>query len=373
MSIESNNQRPETAKNSFKDSIKKITAKLLVGAALTAPMVAETDSEYDPGKQNSQEISTLADNQGKEDYRGETIERVSNMMFVSSLTANPNIEISLIPTDLINDLVAEKEQITLGKYDKELSESGCKPDYLKFANRWLNVVDNNNTGPFSLSTEINKNYEQVSDYIKREDVVRQVVEGDGLNEYEDGENKAMLVNMNEDDTNNFSEAMAFLKKIGIENPLDDLSQNGFNTFFLHKYDMGNYSWSSDGVISVHGDKYGELSVENAVKAMVEGGFANRLAALKDGAGVAIFGSYIDVLAAKLAAENLEYLYSKGGEENLEILVMATEFREKSERAMAELGRIKDDDQNVNFLYELVTQKNLVKAFGSDNWDFVSSK
>ena len=371
MSIELNNQRSETAKNGFKDSIKKFTAKLLVGAALTAPMVTETESKYDPEKQNGQELSTLAENQGKENYQGETLERVSNMMFISNLTANPNIEISSVPTDLINELVDEKEQITLGKYRKELSESGCKPDYLKFADRWLNVVDNNNTGLFSLSTEVDKNYEQVSDYVKREDVIRKVTEGDGLNVYEDGENKAMLVNMNEADTNSFSEAIAFLKEIGIENPLDDLSKNGFNTFFLHKYDMGNYSWSSDGVINVHGDKYGHLPTESAVKAIVEGGFANRLAALKDGAGVAIFGSYIDVLAAKLAAGNLEYLYSKGGEENLGILVMATEFREKSERAMAELGRIKDDDQNVNFLFDLITQENMVKAFGADNWDFVN--
>lgn len=351
-----------------REGLKKIVAKVLVFASLASPMIAE--ARANSGKQVPSDVENVSSGE-MASLEGSAIkisEREKNMMMIGDLTSDLNVNISSIPVELIDRLMEENTQGKLTSYYKELKDYGCDDlGRLEKSARWLNTVDNDNTGPFSLSGEKSPKHEQVGDYVVRSQVLGYAKNGEFLNVYhnENGDSNLLLANMDEEATQEFSEAISFLKDNGADNVIVTLEENGVNTILLHKYDENGYSFSDKGVINLHGDKFGKISSQEICKELVEQGVAIRLAQLGSGSGLAVFSSDIRVLAPMIAGDIWQHLYEKTGQSNIDLLVLATEAREKASINLETLV-LRDQDSHVEYLYDLVTQRNLVVGMGADD-------
>jgi hypothetical protein len=372
MSTEIKNQPDiNNVSSSIKDGLKKFTAKVLVGAALAGPMVGQAaeNNHHDVGNQT--EVS-LKGEMPSVDLN--ISDRETKLMLVGRLTSDLNVDVFTIPVDMINELALGGKEKKLTPYYEELKDFGCEDeDRLGLAAEWLNIVDNNNTGPFRLGGDKSFEHEQVEDYITRDQILDYAVTGDGLNVYLDKNNspKFLLVNMDNEATENFYKAIDFLESVGAGDVVKTLTENGVNTFFLHKFDKDNYSLTSDGVINIHGNKFGKTSSEDICMALLEQSFAIKLSQLSD-AGVALFSSHIRVLVDMMAGSNWEYLHNKSNRTDMELLALATEYREKADIKLESLS-IPDSDVYIDRLYRFITETNLVKPLGTNNWNFLKER
>ena len=355
-----------------REGLKKFFAKGIAAVGLFSPMVGQAMDNPD---QMVQKSGTENISYGRmESMEGSVIkisERERNMMMIGDLTSGLNVDISSIPVKLIDSLVEDGIQKKLTTYYKELRDYGCDDlGRLEKNARWLNVIDNDNTGPFSLSGKSTE-HEQVGDYVDRSQVLENSITGESLNIYhdEEGSSKFLLANMDREDTQEFSEAISFLKGNGADNVVTTLEENGVNTILLHKYDKDGYTFSDKGVINLHGDKFGKISSQEISKALMEQSVAIRLAQLSSGSGLAVFSSDIRVLAPMLAGDNWEYLYNKTGQSNIDLMVLATDAREKASIHLETLV-LKDQGSHVEYLHQLIIQKGLVKMMGVGSQEMV---
>lgn len=375
MTIEQNEQNEDLEFNRGHKpgkGLKNFVAKALVFAALANPIIGLAEENSDEQVPSDAENVSTGKMVSMEGSVIKLSEREKNMMMIGDLTSDLNVNISSIPVKLIDRLMEESTQGKLTTYYKELKDYGCNnPNRLEKSAKWLNTVDNDNTGPFSLSGEKSPKHEQVGDYIVRSQVLGYAKTGEFLNVYHDenGNSKFLLANMDEDDTKEFSQAVSFLKENGADNVIAVLEENGVNTVLLHKYDENGYSFSDEGVINLHGDKFGKITSQEISKALMEQGVAIRLVQLSYGSGLTVFSSDIRVLAPMLAGDNWEHLYKKTGQSNVDLLVLATEAREKASINLETLV-LRDQGSHVENLYKLITQKNLVRVMGAGSWELV---
>ena len=369
----------------LKKIVQRAASLALVTTAISIPMANEARADVDL---NTKPVSNI-DTKGEMPSQNTETSLMSRDE-VSKRVKDVKVEAPSVPREVVVQLMEKYDQDNLGPYYQELKEYGCTDiDRMEDCARWLNSIDSLDTSFIKYSFPESL---FITRFVNREAILKYSISGEGLNVYENKDNgtRFLIVVAGEKPgsksykngvnkiTKNFKAAFEYMEQNGINNPDKAMWENGFNTFYACEFSEGDYTMGTlfeEGVIIGNFDdkidKKDFQMMRNFCRLLPLESLGIGMFRLNSGAGIFTDFTYIELIKGMMSGDNWEYLYKNTGKNNEELRMFSTVARGPI-ASFLENFYMSPQDSLLKKLFEDLTEGNLLRPIGAENWQEVEA-